>query len=234
MADQGQWFKLWVGADDDPDLGNLSLEDFGRWCRLGIYLKKHGTNGTVSIKDPALPLQQRFRVESFEAVLEVLARFPNCTANAVREERTNSTVSLETILTVSLDNWAKYQGDFSTYRTRKFRQMKRSKRRREERREEEKRIPPTSVASASKDPTQDTPWNLSATIAEPLAKTRFLSLLHDRVWWQAQFKARDGVDFSRELLEAESWCASNRSKAPKSDYRRFLNSWFKRADTETA
>lgn len=135
MADQGQWFKLWVGADDDPDLGNLSLEDFGRWCRFGIYLKKHGRGGQVVIKEPALPLQQRFRVSSFEEVVSLLKRFPNCHVTEMQD----SNVSTETTLTVSFSNWLKYQGDYSTARVRKFREMKRSKRRGEERRGEEKR-----------------------------------------------------------------------------------------------
>lgn len=148
MGDQGQWFKLWVGADDDPDLGNLSLEDFGRWCRLGIYLKKHGTNGTVSIKTPALPLQQRFRVTTYEAVKNVLTNFPNCNV----EEMHNSTVSPETTLTVTWRNWSKYQGDYSTFRVRKLREMKRSKRRREEKRREERRNNKSSNEDSSSRP----------------------------------------------------------------------------------
>jgi len=135
MSDQGQWFKLWIGADEDPDLGNLSLEDFGRWCKLGIYLKKHGNNGSLVIKEPAIPLQQRFRVSTFESVVSVLQKFPHCRV----ERRDKSSVSPETTLTVTYENWLKYQGDFSTNRVRKFREMKRSKRRGEERRREEKR-----------------------------------------------------------------------------------------------
>lgn len=133
MADQGQWFKLWIGADDDPDLGNLSLEDFGRWCRLGLYLKKHGTNGTIAIKCPALPLQQRFRVSSFQDVVSLLHKFPNC--DAVRSDENN--VAGETILTVTWRNWTKYQGDLSTSRVRKYREMKRL--RGEEKRGDKKR-----------------------------------------------------------------------------------------------
>lgn len=135
MSDQGQWFKLWVGSDDDPDLGNLSNEDFGRWCKLGIYVKKHGVEGTINIKPPAKILQNKFAVSSFENVVSVLKKFPNLKING----DANSSVSDETNLTVTLLNWLKYQGDYSTHRVRKFREMKRSKRRGEEKRKEEKR-----------------------------------------------------------------------------------------------
>lgn len=133
MADQGRWFKLWVTADDDLHLSNLSLDDFARWCLFGIWLKKHGTDGSVSLVSPCNALMQKFRVDSFDAVLDVLRKFPNCS------------VSLGTNPTVTWDNWAKYQGDFSSDRVRKFRDVKRSKKRREERRREEKREEEKSI-----------------------------------------------------------------------------------------
>lgn len=127
MADQGVWFKLWLSADDDPDIGNLSLEDFARWCKLGMYIKKHGTGGTVELKAPCIPLQQKFRVASFDDVLSVIAMFPNITVTHV----TNATVTWK--------NWHKYQGDNSTERVRRFRQRVTPKKRREEMRGDEKR-----------------------------------------------------------------------------------------------
>ena len=33
----------------DPDLSNLSLEDFARWALLGTYIKAHGTAGTLRL-----------------------------------------------------------------------------------------------------------------------------------------------------------------------------------------
>ncbi len=135
MADQGRWFKLWCEAIDDPDLGNLELEDFARWCIFGVYLKKHGTGGTIVLNQPCKILQQKFRVPSFEGVISVLQKFPNCTVTGV------------TTATVTWRNWLKYQGDFSNDRVAKFRQLKRAKRRgeekrREETRKEENRLPP--------------------------------------------------------------------------------------------
>lgn len=120
MADQNVWFKLWVGADDDPDLGNLSLDDFARWCRFGMYLKKHGSSGVIELKPPCLPLQQKFRLSSFDDVINVIRKFPNCNVTGV----TNATVTW--------NNWQRYQGDNSTERTRRWRERVTPKKRREE------------------------------------------------------------------------------------------------------
>jgi hypothetical protein len=51
MADQGRWFKLWCDSDDDDVLDALDVADFGRWCKLGIHVKKHGSTHS----SPAFP-----------------------------------------------------------------------------------------------------------------------------------------------------------------------------------
>ncbi|MBF8297387.1 MAG: hypothetical protein HW395_44 [candidate division NC10 bacterium] len=137
MADQGVWFKLWISSLADPDLSNLSLEDFARWAILGTYIKAHGTAGALRLTAPARALCGLLRVPDFAALHALFHRLPN-----VVEESENCNGGPETNLTVSFRNWAKYQGDYSTHRVRKMREMKRSKRRGEERRREEKRFPP--------------------------------------------------------------------------------------------
>lgn len=102
MADQGSWFKLWIGADDDPDLGNFSLQDFARWCKFGLYLKKYGTSGTVQLTAPCRALQHKFELSSFDEIIDVIRRFPNCIVKGG-----------ETIVTVTWSNWHKYQADTS-------------------------------------------------------------------------------------------------------------------------
>ena len=78
MADQGRWFKLWVTAADDPDLSNLSLEDFARWCLFGLYMKSHGDDGSIALTAPSRALCERLRLPSFRALVDALRRFPNC------------------------------------------------------------------------------------------------------------------------------------------------------------
>jgi uncharacterized phage protein (TIGR02220 family) len=156
VADQGTWFKLWISALSDPDLANLSLEYFARWCILGTYIKAHGTAGRLRLTAPARALSGLLQVGDFVALQEVFHRLPN-----VITEKGNQTVSPETILTVTLRNWSKYQGDYSTARVRKFREMKRSKRRGEEsRREETRSIPPISP------PNGGSPWPVARAILD--------------------------------------------------------------------
>jgi len=128
MGDAGRWWKLWTTAPTDEKLADLSLEDFARWCLFGIYLKTHGTQGTIVLSPPCKTLCDWFRVRDFAGVLSVIAQFPNCTVTGV------------TTVTVTSRNWSKYQGDFSGDRVRKYRAHVTAKKRREER-----RIPPTPL-----------------------------------------------------------------------------------------
>ncbi len=133
MADNGRWFKLWCASINDPDLTNLDVADFGRWAKLGAYIKEHGTDGGVTLTEPSKMICAMLQLPTLKDVIKCF------------EEMRNVTVSSETNMGVSFsikyDNWLKYQGDFSTDRVRKFRakntQMKRSKRRGEEKRGEE-------------------------------------------------------------------------------------------------
>jgi hypothetical protein len=77
------------------------------------------------------------------------------------------------------------------------------------------------------------PWRLAEPIRTALARTRFVALTQDERWWRAEFVVRNGLDFPRELLRAEAWCASNPDRAPRRNYRRFLNTWFERAQGES-
>ena len=136
MADNGLWFKLWCASLDDADLDNLDIADFGRWAKLGTYIKQHGQAGKVQISAPARTLCAMLQVADFCAFHAAVSRLPNVQIN-VHERSAEMKQVGETILTVSFSNWAKYQGDFSTARVRKFREMKRS--RGEEKRGDEKR-----------------------------------------------------------------------------------------------
>lgn len=133
MADQGKWFKLYCGWDDDPHIDSLSEQDQLRWVKFGTYMKEHGTHGTITIISPSRTLQNKFRVASFDDVVSVLKRLPNLCVG----EKQYSTVSDETNVTVSFSNWRKYQEDLSTHRVRKFRANETAKKRGEEKRREE-------------------------------------------------------------------------------------------------
>ena len=53
--------------------------------------------------------------------------------------------------------------------------------------------------------------------------------LREPGFWQSQLRARPGVDFATEILEAATWCEANPRRAPKSDVAAFLNRWFRKA-----
>jgi len=234
MSDQGHWFKLWISALHDPDLGNLSLEDFARWAILGAYIKAHGTEGKILLAEPARALCTLFRVPDFAALRAAFQRLPN-----VCEEMQKCNGAPETILSVSMRNWLKYQGDYSTLRVRKFREMKRSKRRGEEKRGEEKkkRVSPSVLpltSNGSNGHSEAPPFIIAASIVSALDKCARLGAeakLRDPQWWRAEIRANPGVDIPRELLRSEAYLASH----PEKHYKRlpvFLHGWLGRADRE--
>jgi len=220
MADQGRWFKLWVSALADPSLDNLSIAQFGRWCKLGTYTKAHGQDGTVTLVSPAKILVSMLQCDDFQHMIACIEEMPNLT------------VSLGTNTVVSFRNWAKYQGDFSTARVRKFRQMKRSKRRGEEKRGEEKRGEGKDVGAEPGKPAAPIPPTLAAWLAEtrhlqPLGNGRCAGL------WQTLERAYDQYPwlfFEDEIRKADAWLEANPSRRPTpKGLGRFMRSWLERA-----
>lgn len=141
MGDQGRWFKLWVSALGDPSLDALPIAQFGRWAKLGAYVKAHGVGGTVVIVSPASTLVSMLQCRDFDDMISHIQKLPNVT------------VSLGTNTTVTFANWMKYQGDFSTERVRKFRKVKRL--RREEKRRES--FPSEKISSPTETHGSDAP-----------------------------------------------------------------------------
>lgn len=123
MGDQGRWFKLWTSAGSDPDLMDLSLEDFARWCLFGLHLKLHGESGKITLKPPCNALLWKLRLPDFPALVAILQSFPNCTVS-VTGDVTNTNVTI----TVTWRNWRKYQEDSSVERTRAWRDKRRIQR----------------------------------------------------------------------------------------------------------
>ncbi len=125
MADQGKWFKLWESALDDQELENLSVHEWFCWARLGTYLKKHGKEGILTIKSPAVALQNLLRLKSYDAIKSVILVLPGYSVEEITNETANVTNATVT-LNIKCSNWSKYQGDFSTERTRRWRAKKTS------------------------------------------------------------------------------------------------------------
>jgi hypothetical protein len=237
MADQGIWFKLHCSALDDPDLDNLEIGNFGRWAKLGAFIKRHGTAGTIHLAPPARALCAALQVPDFEALMKVIERFPHVTVR-----RDDSSVSLVTSVSVTFDNWLKYQGDFSSPRVSKFRQMKRSKRRGEEKktRREKEPLPVTPPAEGLATVLEKAKITagLWTEIVGALDRSRFLGAvprLRDPLWWGAQLAAYgERIDAARIVAEAEAYLV--RTPAKRAQYRdlaRFLGNWMAREAKES-
>jgi len=173
VSDQGKWFKLWVSAITDPDLTNLSLEDFARWCILGAYLKAHGKNGNIRLTSPAKALCSLFQVPDFSGVLRCISRFPNCEIVKIGEDEKVDfdTVSSETIVSVTWGNWYKYQGDLSTERVKRYRSKCNGLRREEKEEEKRNKKPVKESTTASKEISEE----LKKAIAGKIDKFKTLS-----------------------------------------------------------
>lgn len=232
MADQGLWWKLWCSALDDPGLDNLPIGDFGRYCKLGAFMKRHGVAGSVTIDPPARALCAMFQVPDFDTLIACFRVLPG-----VYLRRAQSPVSLETNATVSFANWQRYQGDLSTHRVKRFRQMKRSrgeeKRREEKRREEKSGGAPAAAVSPSSDPAIE--FKVNDEIKAALKQAPRLGAI-PRLWsvefWRAEIRANGAADMPTEILKAEAWMAANPHKAPRKDLARFLHNWLSRADRD--
>lgn len=118
MSDQGIWFKLWDGWENDGAMAELSKEDMLHWVLLGGYLKKHGNNGMTCLSKPATALQKKLMLPNYETVLLVLRRMPNC---VIEEKQKSDVTDSVTVLTIQWKNWVKYQGDSSKFRVQKWR-----------------------------------------------------------------------------------------------------------------
>jgi len=210
-ADQGRWFKLWVSALNDPDLRNLPIEDFGRWCIFGAYLKLHGHDGRITLREPALALQELLRLPSFEAVVKILASFPNCNATPVTTA--SVTVDIEWL------NWQRYQGDYCGDRVRRYRDKKRTlsngpildsvtgieEKRREEKRRDKKRRRGNHVV---------------------LSDDQFLDSLRSN-------PAYKGLDIDTEMGKLDAWLLTPRGVGKKKTRGRVV-AWLNRADKPMA
>lgn len=120
MADQGQWFKLWCSALDDPHLDALSLDQWARWAKLGALVKRQGTDGKLLLVAPARTCLAMFQVTDFAALLRAFHVLPGVEISTDQEIQ-NDDVSTVTEAIVSFGNWSKYQGDYSTPRVRRHR-----------------------------------------------------------------------------------------------------------------
>lgn len=215
MGDQQRWFKLWASAPGDSDIQALAPGLRWAWVAFGVHTKVHGTRGRVVVRrtDAVLAASMGVTVEDLFGTIFALPHM-------VCEEGKNGHGEL----TVTWQNWVKYQED-STQAERQ--RASRAKRRGEEKRREEKRKPPTVP------PVTDSTKPIPESIQAALVQTRLLNAtkrLWEPAYWQSHIRATNGsVEYAQEILKAEAWLTANPSRAPKKDLARFLGNWLTRA-----
>jgi hypothetical protein len=224
VADLKRWFKVWTAILDDPGHVDLSLEDVGRWTRLGAMTALAGKGGRLVINPPAKRLLQVLETSTLSDAKVVIKRLPN----VLIEEGKNDNGGFS----VTWRNWSKYQSDSTVYsRVKRLR----SKRRGEEKREEEKRGEEKHAATPS--PTGEPEFKVNPEIQSALMQAPRLGAV-SRLWsvefWRAEVRANGEVDLPAEILKAEAWMAANPTKAPRKDLPRFLHNWLSRAERPDA
>lgn len=132
MADQKRWFKVWSSITSDPDHANLSLENVGRWARLGALIVANGTNGSIDITAPAKMILTLMEVDSLESLKTAMESLPNVSVTWQFGDAKNDKSKLRLIMR----NWSKYQRRYDSYKFVKNSRTRMKKKKKEEKKEE--------------------------------------------------------------------------------------------------
>ncbi len=211
MADKLRWFKVWTIINNDPDFEELSLEDLGRWAKLGAYIAEHGRRGVLDLPVAAKRLCQMMRC-SREDLKNVVNRLPKVSFEEGLKRHGR--------ITVTWKNWVKYQADTTQAKRQK---ESRSKRRGEERREEEKRIKDScSERVASSEPPEINPYVLK--ILEDCQHLKRLSNGIHRDFWDTFFAIVEPYELDTAWLNTtlrrwNQWFEDNPTRRSRSDKR---------------
>lgn len=100
VSDQQRWFKFWCTAPYDDHLQRLTVPDRWAWVVLGAYTKAHGTRGTVLLSPSNAALAGAMGIP-VTALVTTLARLPHIQVSKNHHDD----------VTVTWDNWPKYQED---------------------------------------------------------------------------------------------------------------------------
>jgi hypothetical protein len=237
MADNGRWFKLWCSCAFDQDLDNLAIDDFGRWCKLGAYIKEHGRSGKIKLKSPSKTICSALQVSTYDDLINKLKILPNITVQNTCENETLACVSHF----IEFDNWRKYQENLSTDRVHKFRQNETHKKRGEEKRIRREKEENKLLMQSAEEISPSAGWKDEDLWLFEFLKNRDLFGKHgycvdgilDYTYWDNVSQIVHGL--SKEFLEPEfarmsTWFDDNPSRKPtQRGLRKFIKSWIERA-----
>jgi len=223
VADNLRWFKVWTHLINDPHFQELSLNDMGRWTLLGAYVAQHGIKGRLRVPPQASRLCQILRCDrcDLKSVLNVL---PNVLFEEGKTDNDD--------MTVTMQNWLKYQVDRTVAERVK---RLRSKRREDKIREDEIRIEEKDLSSDLKQVQSSAP-PVDPYILSCLEQTTNLKSLgngkHGAFWktLEIAYDSYDFIYFEEQIKKADAWIAANPSRKPtERGLPRFFRSWMERA-----
>lgn len=193
MADQKKWFKVWSSILLDPHHMNMTLENVGRWVRLGAMMVSQGENGRLLLIPPATHFVVAMNCPNFEQAMEVLKGIPNVCIDVCNEEGKSGHGEI----IVTMKNWYKYQVD-STHAERK--KWARYKRRGEESRKEKSKNTPFIPPTISE--VQD----FAKVEGLPLDAPKFFNHYQAKGWMAGRVKMKDWRAAAR--LAANDWATT--------------------------
>lgn len=175
MADHKKWFKVWTTILLDQDHMNMSLENVGRWTRLGALMVSQGDNGRLILKPPAKAFLIAMECDSFKDAIDAIKVLPNVQIEEGKIDNGKTTV----IMT----NWFKYQVDSTGYeRVKRSRYKRRGEERRVEKSRKEESIPPKPPKVSFQKPTPQEVTTYAKSIGFRLDGERFCAHYESNGW----------------------------------------------------
>lgn len=105
MADNKQWFKVWVAILNDPDFLDMELETVGRWALLHAFVAQHGNSGKMIVSKKALSIVLRCNNDEAQSVTMTL---PNVDVKSYPDDNGDK-------LEIRIKHWDKYQMNSQGY-----------------------------------------------------------------------------------------------------------------------
>ena len=193
MADNKRWFKVWNSILIDPGFDSLPNDCVGIWTKLGALISKHGADGTIKIAKTQFCKWTNTQEKDIEIIQNNLQKV---NVSVITNDNGN--------ISVTFNNWKKYQEITDSYaRVKKWR-MKRNETLscnadKEEKRREEKRVKNI----------QNTPDN-------------FMEKLKEN-------PAYKGIDIDREIAKMDAWLSTPKGKGRKKT-KGFIVNWLNKID----
>jgi hypothetical protein len=175
VADQKKWFKVWTTILLDPHHMNMSLENVGRWTRLGALMVSQGDSGKLVLIPPAKSFLVAMECATFDAAIDALRMLPNVQIEEGKFDNGKTTVIMS--------KWFKYQVDSTGYeRVKRSRYKRRGEESRKEESRKEENTPPKPPQLPFSQPTPQEVTAYAKSIGFRLDGEKFVAHYESNGW----------------------------------------------------